>query len=245
MCAACGIRVRAGQRCLNSRIDFRWIARLVRPCAADDLLPVLRDDENSRRVGQINVHTKVVVRLNGLCQRAVRVYHKGHRLAVSLQPNLREALQVILARDRRLRLEDVAAVLVGELWADLVLDVAGADRSLERPDMSREGKIVSHQGNVGAFGCIEFDWVGISAARTPKVLKDDNSDLAPSRRLQRTQITKYVRRIRTKGLSPQSERRKQESESCELRLSLHVISHGSPPFTAAIISAQLRPTAQQ
>src|ERR1700677_1173722 len=99
---------------LDDGINLRWIGRLGCSGAADDLLMVFRDDEDSRGMGQIDMEAEVIVCLYCPGKRAVRVHHEWHLLSVTLEPDPGEVLQVVLIGERRLRFEDVTAVLVRE-----------------------------------------------------------------------------------------------------------------------------------
>jgi len=109
-----------------------------------------------------------------------------------LKPMLGELMKIVLVRDRRLCGKNGAAEIVGELRADLLLDVTRVNCSLEGPDVCRDGKVMAQQRNVELPGGLALQRMGASAGGTSQVLKDDDCDLAASGRAQDCGVAEVV-----------------------------------------------------
>lgn len=166
-------------------------------------------------MGEVDADAEIVVRLNSLGERAIGVDYKGQLLVVPLQPESREALNVILGCDGSLSGEDIAAKLLCQAGTDLVLNVTRADRSLKRPDVACNGEVVAKQRDIGAPGRLDLKRMRTRAGGTTKVFEDNNGYLAPGRGLEHRKIAKAALRACAEELGGQEQRRKKESYRCQ------------------------------
>src|SRR5208283_831979 len=85
--------------------------------AADDLVIVFRNYDDGRRPQDVETLAQIEIRLDPGGECAGWVDDEGHLLAMLLEPPLGELVQIVLVRDRRLRVEYIAAKFVGQLRA--------------------------------------------------------------------------------------------------------------------------------
>ena len=110
---------------------------------ADLGVALLGDDEDGRSLGESDALAEGLVGANLGGEQAVGVDDEGHDAAMGLKVFLREGVEVVLRGDGGLVGEDGAAVVLGGLGRDLVLDVTGDDGGVKAPDVHREGEVVA------------------------------------------------------------------------------------------------------
>ena len=106
---------------------------------------------------------------------------------------------------------EVVGVLEG------VLDVAGADRGLEGPDVRGDGEVVADERDVGLGGGVGFDGVVVGAGGAAEVLENDDGDGAAGGRLQDGFVAEVIVQAGAEDLGGSGGGEEEEQRECSER----------------------------
>lgn len=166
------------------RLRERGVDGLVELRGVGDLDPLFGgDDEDGRGLGETDAIAEGLVGEDLAGELAGGIDDKRHGASVLLEVALGEGLEVFLGADGDLVGEDGAAVVLGGLGGDLVLDVACGDGGVEAPQMHAEGEVVADDGDLVVVGGVVDEGEGACAGGALEVFELVDGDAGAGGRL--------------------------------------------------------------
>ena len=153
-----------------------------------------------------------------------------------LKPPPRKLLQIVRTRNQHLTRKYIPPKILRHLQRNLVLKIAGVNRSSPRPGMPLNDEVMMNPRNVVAAHRIPHHRRNLRAKRALQILKLDDRDLLTTRRLEcrgifeRCSASRRHRSLRT--------RRNNRSQSHNQNQTIHCATHSSGHLpTLALIPA--------